>query len=280
MWEVFWCVLRFFAFQATRSGNNNVQATPSLWALMNLHWKELELFTHPLLSLCSPHKNTHTVTAFFIQEKKNSELPCHFLDFIKHTQTFQHWVSYLHVIPAYWYSTKGNIPSSVKKITMKQSKIILAEIPEWKKSNFFDLMKHIPKCSKFKPSLNAALQLIQRNRKERTDSFSKFLKRMLIPSSLNGSTLSDKDSVNRPCYCKQLRFLPLLLKLLTILVFSFAHPSTVLSIHIAPVFFLHSKLRCHQNSFKVNALEYLYFGIYFLCYHKHFSMSWQKLLLI
>lgn len=83
-------------------------------------------------------------------------------------------------------------------------------------------------------SLYATLQLIERNSKEITDSFSKFLKRMLIPSSLNGSTLSDKDSVNRPCYCKQLFFLPLLLRLLTILVFSFAHPSTVLSIHTAP----------------------------------------------
>lgn len=40
--------------------------------------------------ICAPHKSTHTVTAFFIQENKNSELPCHFLDFIKHAQTFQH----------------------------------------------------------------------------------------------------------------------------------------------------------------------------------------------
>lgn len=40
--------------------------------------------------ICAPYKSTHTVTAFFMQENKNSELPCHFLDFIKHTQTFQH----------------------------------------------------------------------------------------------------------------------------------------------------------------------------------------------
>lgn len=151
--------------------------------------------------LCAPHTNTRTVTAFFIQDKKNSELPCHFLDFIKHTQTFQHWVSYLHVITAYWYSTKGNIPSSVKKITMKQSKIILAEVPELKKKKVTFLIWWNTYQTAVNSSHLSRCNLTANTEKQKsTDSFSKFLKRMLIPSSLNGSTVSEKDSVNWPCY--------------------------------------------------------------------------------
>lgn len=67
---------------------------------------------------------------------------------------------------------------------------------------------------------------------------------MLMPNSLNASTLSEKDPVNRPCYCKHLIigfFLPLI-ECLTILVFSLAHPSRVLSIHV---------ILCFPHPFKI-----------------------------
>lgn len=122
----------FFSFQSRRYVNNYVQTTSLFWVWTYVYRKKAKIVQKKKKQqqtncfICAPYESTHTVTAFFMQENKNSELPCHFLDFIKHTQTFQHWVSYLHVIPAYWYSTKGNILSTVKKITMKQSKIILA----------------------------------------------------------------------------------------------------------------------------------------------------------
>lgn len=76
--------------------------------------------------------------------------------------------------------------------------------------------------------------------------------------------LSEKDSVNRPCYCKQpVFFLPLLLKLL-----KSWYLALLILLHVCPytssVFFIHSKLIRHQNSFKVNALEHLFILIFIL----------------
>lgn len=59
---------------------NNVQSTSLLKKAKAVQKKK-----KPALFVL--HTKTHRVTAFFIQENKNSELPCHFLDFTKQTQT-------------------------------------------------------------------------------------------------------------------------------------------------------------------------------------------------
>lgn len=132
--------MRVFFFHSNQEDRAIIMFKP------HLYFECERMSTEKKLKLCRKNKNKNKTALFVLHTKahiqsllssckrtKTVNFQCHFLDFIKHTQTFQHWVSYLHVIPAYWYSTKGNIPSSVRKITMKQSKIILAEVPELKK---------------------------------------------------------------------------------------------------------------------------------------------------
>lgn len=147
------------------------------------YWKKLKLFTKKKACfICAPHKNTHSHSFLHTREQKQWTS----MSLSSFHKTRSDWVSYLHVIAAYWYSTKGNIPSSVKKITMKQSKIILAEVPELKKVTFWSAETHTKLHWIQATCLNAISQLI--HRKESTKSFSKFLKQMLVPSSLNDNT--------------------------------------------------------------------------------------------
>lgn len=113
------------------------------------YWKKLKLSKKKKKKacfICAPHKNTQSHS--FLHTREQKQWTSMSLSWFHKTDS--DWVSYLHVSSAYWYCTKGNIPSSVKKITMKQSKIILAEVPELKKL-LFDLLKHIPNCTEFKP---------------------------------------------------------------------------------------------------------------------------------